>query len=310
MPGVFKNCSIQINAIFIAYVAYLVFQLFSHTHLYHDRHNKQSVRFSLKPLALEKKTLFSSENHKRTLSSDSITLGSRINEDFISPEIIAPRQGYTPPRGFSIEPTTGGHVEDASRLNTAVTDMTLVDNISDSYHTALEDHVNTTEDHDTMLKPAGKQPRISVFLTVLLLIVVTGVSVCSSSIHQFVLTAIVLCMYLGCISYCRNAGQVNGRDEYTHQQGVGCFDITTCSYFSSRLRLHLAALRRLTFCAESMTAINVSVKDKLSLSISIAVGGALVSLCETFMDTYSRSLSKPLYSSFRVYRIIHCVAKC
>jgi Ca2+/H+ antiporter len=29
-----------------------------------------------------------------------------------------------------------------------------------------------------------------------------------------------------------------------------------------------------------MTAVNVSVKDQLSLSISIAVGGALVSLCE------------------------------
>ena len=87
------------------------------------------------------------------------------------------RQGSMLPRRLSAESATGGHA-DHPALHTAVTDITLVDNLSDTYHTALEDHVNrTAEDHDTEVKSPGKQPQISVFLTVFLLIMVTGASV-------------------------------------------------------------------------------------------------------------------------------------
>jgi Ca2+:H+ antiporter len=159
---------------FVAYVAYLVFQLFSHTHLYHDGHNKQSVRFSLKP---GEKPSFLADSHRRisSLSSDSITLGSRLNDDFMSASPRTPRQSVTSFHRFSTEPGVASHGEHTSRLNTATTDTTLVDDNSDSYHTALENHVNNG--HDGELKAEGKEPRISLFLTIVLLVVVTAVRV-------------------------------------------------------------------------------------------------------------------------------------
>jgi hypothetical protein len=48
----------------IVYVAYMVFQLWSHTHLYHDRHNKKSPSFSLK----EPKNL--PESQRTSIDSD------------------------------------------------------------------------------------------------------------------------------------------------------------------------------------------------------------------------------------------------
>ncbi|KAF8233185.1 hypothetical protein L208DRAFT_1396085 [Tricholoma matsutake] len=238
----------------ITYVAYLIFQLFSHTHLYNDRHNKQSVRFSLKPLD---KASFSAESHRRnfsTSSSDTIPLGSRINDQFISPSMTSRESSH----GISTEPAVASHSEDSyPRLRTAASNATLVDNFSVSYHTALEDHINNASDRE--LKEAGeKQPRISLFLTVLLLVVVTG----AASVTAEILV--------------RSMDNVNR--------------------LVSKEWVALILLPAVTSLAESMTAINVSVKDRLSLSISIAVGGALQTalLIIPFMVILSWVLGKPL----------------
>lgn len=84
-------------------------------------------------------------------------------------------------RRSSTEPVGGSHSDHTFRLNTATTNATLVDNVSDSYHTALEDHVNHTTEDDRELKSPRKEPQISVFLTVFLLVAVTGVSVSPKS---------------------------------------------------------------------------------------------------------------------------------
>jgi hypothetical protein len=73
---------------------------------------------------------------------------------------------------------------------------------------------------------------------------------------------------------------------------VGCIDIAARGYFPSRWGFYLTTYLELTFCAESMTAVNVSVKDRLTLSISIAVGGAMVSLSWASIDNMLKLLSK------------------
>ena len=64
-------------------------------------------------------------------------------------------------------------------------------------------------------------------------------------------------------------------------------------------------LTQLMIRAEHVTAVTVSVKDKLTLSLGVAVGSSIVSTpgCYFLHDTHSAFCSKLPSSSFREYRL-------
>jgi Ca2+:H+ antiporter len=170
--------------ILLAYVAYLVFQLFSHTHLYHDRHDRQAVRFSLK--AREKTlTSFSSETHQRIPSSDSMTLRDGRRDD-----MTPPREPFVLSRRFSTTSAVASRrTSISSRPHDAPDSRHFNSNISESYHTAFEAPSDTTlranegQERRNDIQDTGtattKEPRLSWFLTIFLLVAVTGVSLSS-----------------------------------------------------------------------------------------------------------------------------------
>lgn len=61
---------------------------------------------------------------------------------------------------------------------------------------------------------------------------------------------------------------------------MDCLDPLTDGGIASRLAgSNIPSPRRLTFYTECITATSASAKDRLTLSISVAVGSTIVSLC-------------------------------
>jgi Ca2+:H+ antiporter len=174
-----------INVALLAYVAYLVFQLFSHTHLYHDRHDRQAVRFSLK--AREKTlTPFSSETHQRIPSGDSITLDGRRSDNIESTTMIPPRAPFVLSRRFSTTSTVASRrssvssrphdAHDPRRFNSNASDYpTTFETPSDATLRTNEGQEIRNDNQDVGMETT-KEPRLSWFLTIFLLTAVTGVS--------------------------------------------------------------------------------------------------------------------------------------
>lgn len=88
------------------------------------------------------------------------------------------------------------------------------------------------------------------------------------------------------------------------QQGVDRLDFVAYCGVASRLICHLVPARvvYLTLFAECITSINVSVKDQLTLSVSVAVGSTIVRtsyVCALSNLTHIRS--KLRSSSYREF---------
>lgn len=258
---------------FVAYVAYLVFQFFSHNHLYHDKHNKQSVRFSLKPLD---KNPFAGSHQRLPSSSSEITLTGRFDGELTPPSSVSSRRFLS-------------HREHASARHD--TDSTLIDGASyrsDTYHTAPEDHFSNLasrpgvehgrEAHDGGLRESGgkKEPRLSWFLTIVLLILVTAVSAYLQYTPNYVPSHPYIFSQAASVTAEMLVRSMDEMNTVVSKEWVALILLPAVTSLAGHVCAWLF-YTRLTICAESMTAVNVSVKDELSLSISIAVGGALVS---------------------------------
>jgi Ca2+:H+ antiporter len=133
------------------------------------------------------------------------------------------------------------------------------------------------EAHDGELRESGgKEPQLSWFLTVVLLILVTAVSV----YLQYTLNYVPSHRYIHSQAASVTAEiLVRSMDEMNtviSKEWVALILLPAVTSLAGQICAWLFYYTLLTICAESMTAVNVSVKDRLSLSISIAVGGALV----------------------------------
>ncbi|KIM39809.1 hypothetical protein M413DRAFT_19589 [Hebeloma cylindrosporum] len=242
---------VSIVLLFI-YFAYLLFQLWSHTHLYNDQHNKKSSllsaalrekrtnrRFKYEDIPLTRTTSqpdfakLDSSSHLAppfrpfassvSNTSSDVTLKNRA-------ESFSEKGPYFPRGAPTIHSAYEMGAIPMSR------NTTLTDSISSSgpplsrgetYQYALDDRTITS----------SKAPQLSWFLTIFLLIVVTG-------------TVAVTVDWL-----------VEAMDEI--------------SMTISKEWIGLIILPTISAVAECITAVKVSVRDELTLSISVAVGSTI-----------------------------------
>ncbi|KAF8626999.1 hypothetical protein AX15_004583 [Amanita polypyramis BW_CC] len=257
----------------IIYGAYLLFQLWSHTHLYHDEHNKKSNRLSVK-LPLEKPAIFRSAK-RRANGVDSPNKDKFPNESSpIGPSL--PQRPYLQRPTLPSELTLANTDQD---INTHLTSVRVVGGSGipvqryNSYYdelrgsTHLHDRATPTLERDQdSAQPASsrttqstlKEPRLSWALTCTLLIIVTV---------AVAITADWL------------VGSLDGISMHISKPWVG-----------------LILLPVVSSIAECITAINVSVKDQLTLSVSVAIGSALQTalFCIPSMVILAWIIDKPL----------------
>lgn len=174
------------------YLAYLLFQLWSHTYLYNDEHNKKSSRLSA---AMRRKPVLRTTNYNQ----DTMPLKYNFNQSDISldefPKTIPPRRPYrVSPLSSSLSDT--GITNEASRSIMEEPRFPL--GTSKRYPMSRESSFNSSgfssessgfpfHDYDTLRNESSladrpsheipkKAPQMSWFLTLLLLVLVTGVS--------------------------------------------------------------------------------------------------------------------------------------
>ncbi|KDR76277.1 hypothetical protein GALMADRAFT_139997 [Galerina marginata CBS 339.88] len=239
------------------YVAYLLFQLWSHTYLYNDQHDKKSNKLStvIKEKRAHRK-LHDHGNHMKRhesraeaetivheplpldpprrpfvssplSSSSSITLTSRS-------ETPSEKAAYFPPGASTVrlDHEMGGvpmSRYSAHSSNTVFSSSTSAEQIR-------------TQSNDAMFKEASlsaekKKPQMSWFLTIFLLIVVTGAVAVT-------------------VDWLVEA--MDGISGTIKKEWVG-----------------LILLPAISSVAEIITAVKVSVRDELTLSVSVAVGSTI-----------------------------------
>ncbi|KAF8950403.1 hypothetical protein BDZ97DRAFT_1219503 [Flammula alnicola] len=187
---------VSIVLLFI-YLAYLLFQLWSHSHLYNDQHNKKSNRLSV---ALREQRMHRKLKHNQSIPlkrTDSQTDISTRNEA----EILGP-----PRRSFATTPLSstsditvtsrsesplekGAYFPPGASTLRLVTDMggypiSRESSFNSSGFSSASsgvpfahyesDQLSPTALDDTAIEASKKAPRLSWFLTIFLLIVVTG----------------------------------------------------------------------------------------------------------------------------------------
>lgn len=157
------------------YAAYLLFQLWSHSHLYSDTHNKKSKRHTVPftPLRGKEKARDFTLSHRAgfsNMSTDSFPLSN------LSP----PRQPSPSPLSMSVTPLANIGAEGSSDdLPAPYTGGCLMSretsNISgfSSTSTRIGSEEGFVNEQETTT--VTKEPRVSWFLTVLLLVLVTVV---------------------------------------------------------------------------------------------------------------------------------------
>ncbi|RXW21273.1 hypothetical protein EST38_g4586 [Candolleomyces aberdarensis] len=295
------------------YIAYLAFQLWSHTHLYHDKHNPKSSRLpATQNISAEKAAAYLSARSKSTFQScknfgdfDSIrnsgsnskkltpprrpfvssiyTNGSRLRHSSTtivsSPEIESrydPAHKYQQietraeiPGTMRLLHSDDGRIDGLPRRMSReetidVTSSPIPSPTSTVAYTEFGEVERTSAsssgggDDETIGKPKSKEPQLSWFLTVLLLLTVTA---------AVTVTADWLVESMDGIS-------------------------TTIS----KEWVALILLPAVSSVAECITAVRRSVRDELPLSISVAVGSTIQTALFVipFMVLLGWAINKPL----------------
>ncbi|KAH7909495.1 Sodium/calcium exchanger protein-domain-containing protein [Hygrophoropsis aurantiaca] len=287
------------------YAAYLLFQLWSHTHLYKDtktKSNRLSVKIPINTHFIKDKLTTMDTQRPMTSDSESTAISrwptspSWRFSSFSSKQLPTPRLPYaSSPLQSSSEVTIGQDVtSDSPNMRSSDATIRLVRDAPDrsegrqpdgfsrasSFNTAgnmssrsttLDSPVVLTEEPEEMTPEelelpsdessdelAFKEPQLSWTMTLLLLTVVAvTVSVTAEELVE----------------------SMDGISSAISKQWIG-----------------LILLPAVSSIAECVTAINVSVKDQLSLSVSVAVGSTiqLALFVIPFMVTLGWILDKPL----------------
>ncbi|KIY71493.1 hypothetical protein CYLTODRAFT_116447 [Cylindrobasidium torrendii FP15055 ss-10] len=255
LPASQKQSILQMShsvslVLMFTYIAYLAFQLWSHRHLYHDKpspssKHRQSVLMA--PLKLWR----TNSTDKRSSPKPNASSYSFTSPDLGFTSSETHRHEASPPYavrlvdGFQSIPLERGKNMSGSTL-------------SGSPEIIHEEHYRQSE----VMHPHSKEPRLSVFLTLLLLAVVT--------------VAVT----------------------FTADWLVETMD--TVSATISKEWVGLILLPAVGSLAECATAFNTSYKDKLTFSISVAVGSTIQTalfvmpcvLTQTHIHQQARPLSR------------------
>ncbi|KAF9048630.1 Sodium/calcium exchanger protein-domain-containing protein [Panaeolus papilionaceus] len=232
----------------LIYIAYLVFQLWSHSHLYEDqRNNKKSNRLTtvIKEQNINRKerarlassmsrsdsqgdkalydNCFSLDPPRRPFASSPCSSSTDLAQQFSDAPAARPYASFPPDASNAARNTV---YRDSVRNRSG----TSVAFSQDGY--VSDDQVPLRPPH-----PPTRKPELSWFLTLLLLITVTG-------------TVAIVVDWL-----------VEAMDELS----------TTIS----KEWIGLIVLPTISAVAECITAVKVSVKDELTLSVSVAVGSTI-----------------------------------
>ncbi|KAF9524823.1 Sodium/calcium exchanger protein-domain-containing protein [Crepidotus variabilis] len=233
----------------LIYVAYLIFQLWSHSHLYNDRYNKKSNRLS--SIMLKEKQIRKNSKSQNVNYLSSLELNRSTSAD----SLIPPQPPYLSSQtSSSSEITLTNCSESMEQLqfpNGSTVRLVQVDGAgpwkssnlshSDSGFTnnpgsaAFQTPQEESTPEDAIPQP--RPPKMSWFLTILLLISVTG-------------AVAVTVDWL-----------VEAMD-----------DVSTTV---SKEWVGFILLPTISSVAECITAVRVSVKDELTLSVSVAVGSTI-----------------------------------
>ncbi|KAF8349142.1 hypothetical protein F5887DRAFT_879050 [Amanita rubescens] len=215
----------------IIYIAYLLFQFWSHTHFYHDNHNKKSNRLSIR-LPIETPRMFRPTNRSASprpsnMEKSDSTESSPVSLSFPRPLYLSPQASMSDLTLAKSDPDFGVPLQ---RYDSIQSEFSSVRNRASLASEGDSNSPRTT-------KSAKKEPRLSWQLTCILLIVVT-------------IAVAVTAEWL--------IGSLNGISTKISKPWFG-----------------LILLPVVSSIAECITAVNVSVKDQLTLSISVAIGSAL-----------------------------------
>ncbi|KAH6909098.1 Sodium/calcium exchanger protein-domain-containing protein [Coprinopsis sp. MPI-PUGE-AT-0042] len=266
------NMSHGVSVVLILiYVSYLAFQLWSHTHLYGDHHNKKSERLhATRKLVAKSRSTFSSKNkgEKQALASSAITspppkTRHRPHSDSPPPTLIG-QTGHSvstsalDERSVSMsnnESPTVRETTTTSTPSTLVSSRASTESLEDSSEDSSEEPIRAEEKVEE--KPP-KEPEISWFLTIFLLLTVTT------------LVAI------------------------TADWIVESMDGVSTTINKDWIALILLPI--VSCIAECITSVRVSVKDELSLSIFVAVGSTIQTAVFVipFMVLLAWVINKPL----------------
>ncbi|TFK40399.1 Sodium/calcium exchanger protein-domain-containing protein [Crucibulum laeve] len=272
---------VSIVLLFI-YIAYLIFQLWSHPHLYNDHHNKKSSRLSVKVPQDPSAILRNGKQRIQSIYSgvqSSVTKLPTANSSVSS--FAPPRPIYASPITYSAsssEITLSGTLGDYSKepfspgsstiqlldrsnresrqptFSAYSNSSTMIDPQSSDGIPLLGKSKDTSED----IPHPAKEPQLSWTLTVFLLISVT---VCVSLSADWLVES------------------MDGVSTTISKEWVG-----------------LILLPAITSVAECITAVRVSVKDELTLSISVAAGSTIQTALFVipFMVILGWAINKPL----------------
>ncbi|CAA7266985.1 unnamed protein product [Cyclocybe aegerita] len=245
--GLLTTIQVSIVLLFI-YLAYLLFQLWSHTYLYKDQHNKKSHRLSA--IIKEKRIRRKAKNRAIPLTQT----GGKVTADHAGHDnhvLDPPNPPYILPPLSSTSTATLGSEPSSDKLDfpSGPSTVRLVsdggvpmnrESTFSSTSTSIPFGLHGTDAestrHDVVVN-AKKEPKMSWFLTLTLLILVTG-------------TVAVTVDWL--------VEAMDGISTTISKEWVG-----------------LILLPAVSSVAECITAVRVSVKDELSLSVSVAVGSTI-----------------------------------
>ncbi|EIW84384.1 hypothetical protein CONPUDRAFT_163528 [Coniophora puteana RWD-64-598 SS2] len=225
--------AVAIVLIFI-YVAYLFFQLWSHTHLYKDQKKKSEklrVEVPTAPVYLTEKI-----RQARAKGSSLSLSGSRSSS-----------YGSMPPMGLSTEELIKQArmgADDAMSTRSSTPSISPSEMRPSSYFPGATSHTDTMNASSGLVpsdstKSIPPEPRLSWMLTVVVMMLVT------------VMVAV------------------------TAENLIESLDALSDNSAISKEWIGLVLLPAVSAIAECVTAINVSVKDQLTLSLSVAVGSSI-----------------------------------
>ncbi|PFH53003.1 hypothetical protein AMATHDRAFT_1728 [Amanita thiersii Skay4041] len=260
---------VSVILVFI-YAGYLMFQLWSHPHLYHDNHNKKSNRLSLKlPLSMDPpaflrgmKRDLSLPHGKKVDNVDSYEKPKEVHNDTVI-NLTPPRRPYLHSSSSELTLSNTDSIQEMSMRSSIRlvqndghggiplqhTDTICSDPRKDPIHphacrcdqAPCIDHGDPEVAHETTheleSQPSKPEPQLSWQLTVLVLVLVTlAVSITADRL-------------------------VEAMDGISN---------TISKEWAALILLPVASS-----IAECITAVNGSVKDQLTLSISVAIGSAI-----------------------------------
>ncbi|EAU85600.2 hypothetical protein CC1G_06313 [Coprinopsis cinerea okayama7 len=283
---------VSIVLLFI-YISYMAFQLWSHSHLYSDRHNKKSARLpATQNITTEKAAAFL--NKSRTNFRNYTKLQEATSSSFQSPTINSyppPRSGgssgtrpmYGQQRSFSttsmddtgsrmafgrptlrlVDQPNEQSTDSTLPLSMPGTPTTLVsasasgETLAELYESLPSYQQPEGTARDEMVKPP-KQPKLSWFLTVFLLLTVT------------MAIAITADWFVE---------SMDGISAHVSKDWVA-----------------LIVLPLISSVAECITSMRVSVKDELSFSVAVAIGSTIQTALFVipFMVLLAWVVNKPL----------------